>query len=132
VGACRRWRATYGPGGTVRVGGGWGLALLGLGLFLRGAEIDPATWEGSPKAKEFAKGSRQAWGSVIQAPWGTSDEEIAPAVAFGVQHFAPRPRRTTTADRRPVQAERPAGRTTWTWRRRARLGMPELLRVQGG
>jgi hypothetical protein len=26
---------------------------------------------------------------VIQAAWGTSDDDIAAAIAFGVQHFAP-------------------------------------------
>jgi uncharacterized protein YndB with AHSA1/START domain len=80
---------TYGPGGTIGVGSGWDLALVGLDLFLSGTEIDPATWEGTPEAKEFAVRSCHAWGPVIQAAWGTSDEDIAAAIAFGVQHFAP-------------------------------------------
>jgi uncharacterized protein YndB with AHSA1/START domain len=79
----------YGPGGTIGIGGGWDLALLGLDLFLSGVEIDPATWEDMPEAKEFATRSCHAWGTVIQAAWGTSDEDIAAAIAFGVQHFAP-------------------------------------------
>jgi hypothetical protein len=80
---------TYGPGGTIGIGGGWDLALLGLDLFLRGATFDPATWQDTPEAKEFATHSCHAWGDVIQAAWGTSDDDIAVAIAFGVQHFAP-------------------------------------------
>jgi len=80
---------TYGPGGTIGIGGGWDLALLGLDQYLRGADIDPATWQDTAEAKEFATRSCHAWGAVIQGAWGTSDEDIAAAVAFGVQHFAP-------------------------------------------
>lgn len=79
---------TYGPGGTIGVGGGWDIALLGLDRHLRGVEFDPATWEDRPEVKEFATRSCHAWGSVIQAAWGTSDEDIAAAIAFGVQHYA--------------------------------------------
>ncbi len=79
----------YGPGGTVGIGGGWDLTLLGLDLFLRSAGLDPATWEDRPETKEFAAQSCHAWGSVIQAAWGSSDDDIAAAIAFGVQHFAP-------------------------------------------
>jgi len=80
---------TYGPGGTIGIGGGWDLTLLGLDLFLDGATFDPATWEDTAEAKEFATRSCQAWGAAIQAAWGTSDDDIAAAVQFGVQHFAP-------------------------------------------
>lgn len=79
----------YGPGGTIGIGGGWDLTLLGLDLFLRGAPVDPATWEGTPEAREFATRSCHRWGAVIQDAWGTSDEDIAAAIAFGVRHFAP-------------------------------------------
>jgi uncharacterized protein YndB with AHSA1/START domain len=85
----------YGPGGTIGIGGGWDLALLGLDLFLRGTPFDPATWEDAAETKEFATRSCHAWGSVIQAAWGTSDEDIAAAIAFGVQHFAPEAPETT-------------------------------------
>lgn len=78
----------YGPGGTIGIGCGWDLALLGLDRHLRGAELDPATWEDTPEVKEFATRSCHAWGSVIQAAWGTSDDDIAGAIAFGVQHYA--------------------------------------------
>ena len=80
---------TYGPGGTIGIGGGWDLTLLALDLFLNGTRFDPATWEDTPEAKEFATRSCRAWGPPVQAAWGTSDGDIAAAVAFGVQHFAP-------------------------------------------
>ncbi|TMR93443.1 SRPBCC family protein [Nonomuraea basaltis] len=79
----------YGPGGVIGIGGGWDLTLLGLDLFLRGATFDPATWEDTPEAKEFATRSCHAWGPAIQAVWGTSGDDLAAAIAFGVQHFAP-------------------------------------------
>ncbi|MEV4175878.1 SRPBCC domain-containing protein [Nonomuraea sp. NPDC049709] len=80
---------TYGPGGTIGIGGGWDLTLLGLDLHLRGVTFDPATWEDTSEAKEFATRSCHAWGAAVQAAWGTSDEDIAAAIAFGVQQFAP-------------------------------------------
>jgi uncharacterized protein YndB with AHSA1/START domain len=80
---------TYGPGGTIGIGGGWDLALLGLDLFLDGVTFDPGTWEATAEAKEFATRSCHAWGAVIQAAWGTSDDDIAAAIAFGVGQFAP-------------------------------------------
>ncbi|PMR62658.1 hypothetical protein C1A38_02620 [Verrucosispora sp. ts21] len=80
---------TYGPGGTIGIGGGWDLALLGLDLFLHGVSVDPATWEDTPEVKEFAIRSCQAWAPAIQAAWGTSDDDIAAAIAFAVQHYAP-------------------------------------------
>ena len=80
---------TYGPGGTIGVGGGWDLALLGLDLYLAGTDLDPATWQDAPDVKRFAARSCEEWGSAIQTAWGSSDEDIAAAVAFGVAHFAP-------------------------------------------
>jgi uncharacterized protein YndB with AHSA1/START domain len=79
----------YGPGGTIGLGGGWDLTLLGLDQFLRGADLDPATWEDTPEAKEFATRSCHAWGAAVRAAWGTDDEALAAAVAFGIQQFAP-------------------------------------------
>lgn len=79
----------YGPGGTIGIGGGWDLALLGLDLHLHGADLDPATWEHAPEVKDFATRSCHAWGAAIQTAWGTGDDDIAAAIAFGVQHFAP-------------------------------------------
>ncbi len=79
----------YGPGGTIGLGVGWDLALLGLDLHLSGTAFDPASWEDEPAAKEFATRGCHAWGSVIQAAWGTGDDDIAAAIAFGVRQFAP-------------------------------------------
>jgi uncharacterized protein YndB with AHSA1/START domain len=79
----------YGPGGTIGIGGGWDLALLGLDLFLHGTDLDPETWEDAPDVKEFATRSCHAWGRAVQAAWGTSDDDVAAGVAFAVQQFAP-------------------------------------------
>ncbi len=80
---------SYGPGGTIGVGVGWDLALVELDLFLDGTAFDPQTWEDTAEAKEFATRSCHAWGQVIQDAWGTSDDDIAAAIAFAVSHFAP-------------------------------------------
>ncbi|WP_188190409.1 SRPBCC family protein [Nonomuraea sp. SYSU D8015] len=80
---------TYGPGATIGIGGGWDLTLLGLDLFLRGVTFDPATYGDTPEVQEFATAGCHAWGPVVQAAWGTGDDDIAAAVAFAVQHFAP-------------------------------------------
>ncbi|MET7425438.1 SRPBCC family protein [Dactylosporangium sp. NPDC005555] len=79
----------YGPGGTIGIGGGWDLALLGLDLFLHGTGFDPATWEAAPEVKDFATRACHAWGAAIQQAWGLGDDDIAAGVAFGVQHYAP-------------------------------------------
>jgi uncharacterized protein YndB with AHSA1/START domain len=79
----------YGPGGTIGIGGGWDISLLGLDLFLGGVDFDVATWEDTAEVTQFATHSCRAWGSAVQAAWGTSDEDIAAAVAFAQQHFAP-------------------------------------------
>ncbi|GAB3809336.1 SRPBCC family protein [Micromonospora zhanjiangensis] len=80
---------SYGPGGTIGIGCGWDLALLGLDLFLRGIDFDPGSWQDTPEGRDFAVRSCHAWGPVIQAAWGTSDDDIAAAIAFAVGHFAP-------------------------------------------
>lgn len=79
----------YGPGHTIGIGGGWDLALLGLDLLLTGTPFDPETWEDAPEVKEFAARCCHAWGPPIRAAWGTSDEALAAAIEFAVQHFAP-------------------------------------------
>ncbi|MER6511275.1 hypothetical protein ABT158_30965 [Nonomuraea sp. NPDC001636] len=80
---------TYGPGTTVGRGVGWELALLGLDLFQGGVTFDPATWGDTPEAKEFVTAGSHAWGPAIQAAWGAGDDDLAAAVAFAAQHFAP-------------------------------------------
>ncbi|MEU7873611.1 SRPBCC family protein [Dactylosporangium sp. NPDC049140] len=79
----------FGPGGTIGIGGGWDLALLGLFMHLGAAAFDPATWPGTAEAKAFEVRSCEAWGAVVQAAWGTSDEDRAAAVAFATGQFAP-------------------------------------------
>jgi uncharacterized protein YndB with AHSA1/START domain len=78
---------SYGPGGTIGIGGGWDLALLGLDLHLHGAEMAAATWQDAPEIRRFAADSCAAWGSVLQDAWGGTDEEIAVAVSLAAQHF---------------------------------------------
>lgn len=79
----------YGPGGTIGIGTGWDLALLGLDQYLRGTPFDPATWEDQPEVREYARRCCHAWGAAIQRAWGTSDDDIAAAVAFAVAQYAP-------------------------------------------
>jgi uncharacterized protein YndB with AHSA1/START domain len=80
-----RW-ATFGPGA---VGVGWELALLGLGLHLRGGTIDhPEEWERSPVAREFMTASSRAWGEAMGAA-GAGPEEVAAAVANTTAFYAP-------------------------------------------
>lgn len=81
--------AAYGPGGTIGVAVGWDLTLHMLGKRLAGEAFDPVTWESTDEAKEYAKGASEAWGEVVQKAWGTSDDDIAAAVAFANSHFAP-------------------------------------------
>jgi uncharacterized protein YndB with AHSA1/START domain len=81
--------STYGPGGILGIGGGWDITLLGLDRHLRGVPLDPATWESEPEVQQFGAGVCHAWGAVIQAAWGTSDDDIAAAVQMGVQQYAP-------------------------------------------
>lgn len=81
--------AAYGPGGTIGVAVGWDLTLNMLGKYLAGESFDPAAWENTEEAKEYAKGASEAWGEVIQKAWGTSDDDIAAAIAFANSHFAP-------------------------------------------
>lgn len=78
----------YGPGGTIGIGGGWDLALVGLGFELAGTDVAPG-WDATREAQRFAVRSCHAWGSVVQAAWDVSDEDTAAAVAFGVAQFAP-------------------------------------------
>jgi hypothetical protein len=80
---------SYGPGGTIGIGCGWDLALLGLELYVRGAEGDVETWQDAPDVREFATQACHAWGAVVQRAWGTSDADIEAAIAFAVQHFDP-------------------------------------------
>lgn len=81
--------AEYGPGGTLGVAVGWDLTLHMLGKQLSGETFDPVAWESTDEAKEYAQRASEACGEVVQKAWGTSDEDIAAAVAFDNSHFAP-------------------------------------------
>jgi uncharacterized protein YndB with AHSA1/START domain len=66
-----RW-TEFGPGA---VGVGWDLALLGLGLHLRGGSIgDPAAWGQSAEAAEFMTRSSKAWEAAHVAAGATTAE----------------------------------------------------------
>lgn len=80
---------SYGPGGTIGIGTGWDIALLGLSLLLDGVEFDPTTWEDSEEVKAYAVGCCSAWGEVVQTAWAVSDDDLAAAVAFASSTFAP-------------------------------------------
>ncbi|MGB7447890.1 MAG: SRPBCC domain-containing protein [Ornithinimicrobium sp.] len=80
---------SYGPGGTIGIGTGWDIALLGLSLLLDGVEFDPTAWEDSPEVKAYAVGCCTAWGEVVQTAWEVSDDDLAAAVAFAASNFAP-------------------------------------------
>ncbi|QFY05366.1 hypothetical protein GBF35_00515 [Nonomuraea phyllanthi] len=80
---------THGPGVTIGIGCGWDLTLLGLDLFLRGITYDSAAWGTTAEAREFVTAACHAWGPAVQAAWGTGDDDLAAAVAFVVQQYAP-------------------------------------------
>ena len=68
---------------------GWDLTLHMLAKYLAGESFDPAAWESTDEAKDYARRSAEAWGGVVQKTWGGSDEDIAAAVAFANSNFAP-------------------------------------------
>ena len=101
--------AEYGPGGTIGVAVGWDLTLQMLGKYLSGEAFDPVAWESTDEAKKYAKCASEAWGEVVQKAWGTSDDDIAAAVAFANSHFAP--------EEEQLQIPSPATQRpkTWVW-----------------
>lgn len=79
----------YGAGGTIGVGAGWDISLLGLDLLLDGTSFDVATWESSDEVKAFAVESCRVWGDVVQDAWRVGDEALDAAIAFAVANFVP-------------------------------------------
>ncbi len=76
--------------GALYVGPGWDVALLGLGLWLRGDLVDdPAVWEASPEVLEVNAGSIEAWVATVTASATATDEEIATATAAARAQFTP-------------------------------------------
>jgi uncharacterized protein YndB with AHSA1/START domain len=86
--------AQFGPGA---VGVGWDLAVLGLGLHLRGGSIDdPDAWAQTPEARRFMTDSGSAWGAAHQAAGATAAE--AEAAARNTTEFYVPPPDATTVD----------------------------------
>jgi uncharacterized protein YndB with AHSA1/START domain len=76
----------FGPGAT---GVGWDLAVLGLGLHLRGEMLDdPAAWEQSEEARELMRRSSTLWGEAYRAS-GAPDDVVNAAVAGTSAFYAP-------------------------------------------
>ncbi len=83
--------AEYGPGA---VGVGWDLAVLGLGLYLSGGEVeDRVAWTFTPEAREFMTGSSKAWGAAHEA-FGASGDDVRRMVENTTKFYAPDPEST--------------------------------------
>jgi uncharacterized protein YndB with AHSA1/START domain len=75
---------------ALAVGPGWDLALVSLGIFLRGKVIeDPAAWENSPEVQEFSRQTTYAWTTAVEAAGASSRGEIATAVEASLANYAP-------------------------------------------
>jgi uncharacterized protein YndB with AHSA1/START domain len=76
--------------GALYVGPGWDVALLGLGLWLRGELVDdPAVWEASPEVLQVNARSIEAWIATVTASGTATDEEVAAATAAARAQFTP-------------------------------------------
>jgi uncharacterized protein YndB with AHSA1/START domain len=76
----------FGPGA---VGVGWDLTLLGLANHLAGEEFeDRENWESTPEAREFMKGSSEAWGDALRAA-GTPEDVAAEMVRNTTAAYVP-------------------------------------------
>jgi uncharacterized protein YndB with AHSA1/START domain len=78
--------AEFGPGAA---GVGWDLALLGLGMHLRGEVIeDPEAWQDTLQARQFIAQSSRAWGDAFKAS-GATAAEVEAAVEHTTAFYAP-------------------------------------------
>ena len=78
--------------GALYVGPGWDVALLALGLWLRGELVeDPAAWEASSEVREVSAGSIEAWIATVAASGTATDDEVAAATAAARAQFTPEP-----------------------------------------
>ncbi len=76
--------------GALYVGPGWDVALLGLGLWLRGELVDdPAVWEASPEVLHVNARSIEAWVATVTASGTATAEEVAAATAAARAQFTP-------------------------------------------
>jgi uncharacterized protein YndB with AHSA1/START domain len=78
--------------GALFVGPGWDVALLGLGLHLRGEDVgDPAAWEGGDEVRRANAASIDAWVATVAASGTATAEETAGAEAAARAQFTPEP-----------------------------------------
>ncbi|GAB3321871.1 hypothetical protein GCM10027451_43840 [Geodermatophilus aquaeductus] len=78
--------------GALFVGPGWDVALLGLGLHLRGEDVgDPVVWEGSEEVRRANAASVDAWVATVTASGTATAEEVAGGEAAARAQFTPEP-----------------------------------------
>jgi uncharacterized protein YndB with AHSA1/START domain len=78
--------------GALFVGPGWDVALLGLGLHLRGEDVgDPVAWEGSEEVRRANAASVDAWVATVTASGTATAEEVAGGEAAARAQFTPEP-----------------------------------------
>ncbi len=76
--------------GALYVGPGWDGAVMGLGLFLAGEEIDdPVAMANSLEVQEFSLQSLRLWAVIARESNAATEDEIAAATEVSAQQFAP-------------------------------------------
>ncbi len=76
--------------GALFVGPGWDVALLGLGLHLRGDDVgDPAAWEGTEEVRGASEASIDAWVTTVTASGTATGEEVTGGEAAARAQFTP-------------------------------------------
>ncbi|MGJ3190011.1 SRPBCC family protein [Paenarthrobacter sp. FR1] len=76
--------------GALFVGPGWDGAMLGLGLYLRGAAVDdPIEMANSPEVVEFSRGSISRWTHSVEASGTATSDEIAGGAAAASAQYTP-------------------------------------------
>jgi uncharacterized protein YndB with AHSA1/START domain len=77
--------------GALFVGPGWDVALLGMGLHLRGEDVgDPVAWEGSEEVRRANAASIDAWVTTVAASGTATPEEVAGGEAAARAQFTPK------------------------------------------
>lgn len=75
-------------GGALYVGPGWDGAVLGLGRYLGGREVDdPAAFQNSPEVLEYNAGSISAWETALRASGLATEDQIAAAVQAATAQY---------------------------------------------
>lgn len=76
--------------GALFVGPGWDIAILGLGLFLRGETVDdPVAWENTLEVQNFSHQGIRSWAAAVEASGTATAEEIAGGVEMARSQFTP-------------------------------------------